>query len=329
MSAPSDPIDRLLRMAGHAEPISQERAARVKAATHQAWRRSVRRRRLVRLSGLALAAAASVAMAVATAVLAGRRGAPAHPAQVPTAVIGRAHAVNGLVRRNREELRAGEALQVGDRLTTGSDGSATIRLAGRATSLALGPDSAIRWTAARHLVLDTGSLDVDAPPADARSGPAITIRTRFGVVRDRGTRFDLRALLDELHRSVREGRVELERPGRPAETVDAGSELVASSGGTVTRRIPPDGEETRAPFVLDGRSLGAFLRWAAREKRMTLRFQPESLQKRVDAIVVHGSIAGLTPDEALAAVLPTTGLEARPDGAGASARLVVRAAARR
>jgi hypothetical protein len=66
----------------------------------------------------------------------------------------------------------------------------------------------------------------------------------------------------------------------------------------------------------------AFLHWITREHGWSLEFADSSLRARLDRIVLHGSIVGLTADEALAAVLPTCGLTSRRQGN----RLIVSAA---
>jgi hypothetical protein len=63
----------------------------------------------------------------------------------------------------------------------------------------------------------------------------------------------------------------------------------------------------------------AFLDWVSREQGWRWQFEQPAMRGRVEQIVLHGTIDGLTPEEALAAVLPTCGLSFRQDGA----RLIV------
>jgi len=51
-----------------------------------------------------------------------------------------------------------------------------------------------------------------------------------------------------------------------------------------------------------------FLDWASRELGTRWEYGRPEMRRRVEPIVLHGSLEGLTPDEALAAVLPTCGL---------------------
>ena len=65
-----------------------------------------------------------------------------------------------------------------------------------------------------------------------------------------------------------------------------------------------------APVDLDGRSLREFLDWIAGENGWQLRFADAAVESQAQT-TMHGSIEGLTPEEAFAAVLPTAGVEHR------------------
>jgi hypothetical protein len=54
--------------------------------------------------------------------------------------------------------------------------------------------------------------------------------------------------------------------------------------------------------------LHAFLAWAAREAGLRVVFASAESAAEAQRAVLSGSIAGLDPDEALAAVMPTTSL---------------------
>ena len=57
---------------------------------------------------------------------------------------------------------------------------------------------------------------------------------------------------------------------------------------------------------LEGMSLSRFLAWAARELGREVAFGPALTDTDLASVVVHGSTEGLTPGEALGAVLATT-----------------------
>jgi hypothetical protein len=74
-------------------------------------------------------------------------------------------------------------------------------------------------------------------------------------------------------------------------------------------------ERVRAPFEIDGVTLGAFLDWASRESGRSWRFAANVADAgEAVAVLVHGSIDGLTVEEALSTVLPSCGLRHRVDG---------------
>ena len=111
-------------------------------------------------------------------------------------------------------------------------------------------------------------------------------------------------------------------PLRPAATpAQAGEALLFSAGRAPERRaIPTSGAEwswlgqLAPPFTLEGSTVGAFLHWIERHHGLRWEFDDSALRERSERIVLHGSIDGLTAEEALEAVLPTCGLTFRRDG---------------
>jgi len=81
-------------------------------------------------------------------------------------------------------------------------------------ALRLDKATQIRIVSAQALILDRGALYFDGDHARRE------VRTRFGTVRDVGTRFEVRTG-DVLHVRVRDGRVDFR-----GEAVDAGTELI-------------------------------------------------------------------------------------------------------
>jgi hypothetical protein len=64
-------------------------------------------------------------------------------------------------------------------------------------------------------------------------------------------------------------------------------------------------------FDVDGQTLGVFLQRLREETHWRFRFSPRSLESEVSTIVLHGSLSGLEPEEALEAALATSGLRGR------------------
>ena len=320
-------VERLLRLAG-ARPSAPDGAeARVHAAVLAQWRavRAARRRRMttLRIAGLAAAVLAVVG------VLALRRAghAPAHAGRA-IATLSR---VVGSPRTAPEILPAiapGAAMPAGTAIETGpADRVAVILSDG--TTLRIDHETRMRLLEGPLVDLDRGA--VYAETADhAKAAGTLRVRTRLGTVSDVGTRFEVRVGGDLLEVSVRAGAARLDRDGASREA-GSGSRLVVKKEGTIAlQRVPVYGDEwdwtlSVAPeFEIEGRTLGEFLDWAARENGLTVRFEDDSIQPHARATVLHGSIHGMRPDEALGAVLPTCDLQHRFEGEA----LVVRRAAR-
>jgi hypothetical protein len=67
------------------------------------------------------------------------------------------------------------------------------------------------------------------------------------------------------------------------------------------------------PFAIEQRTLPEFLVWVSRETGRDLEFTSPQLQSSAAEIVLRGSIAGLRPETALAAVMATTPLDYTAD----------------
>jgi hypothetical protein len=114
---------------------------------------------------------------------------------------------------------------------------------------------------------------------------------------------------------VRDGLVQLSQ-SRESHDAHPGDELTLDGNGTIVRRTVPGYGADWAwvvalahPFDLEGRSLRDFLDWITRENGWQLRFADAAVEEKARTTILHGSIKGLTPGEALAAVLPTSGVE--------------------
>jgi hypothetical protein len=97
-----------------------------------------------------------------------------------------------------------------------------------------------------------------------------------------------------------------------------GQELTAQPGSAaVYRPIASFGADwdwvalAAAPIEIDGQPLRHLLDRLARDNGWRLRFVEADAERRAGAALLHGSVAGLTPEEVLATVLPTTELRWR------------------
>jgi hypothetical protein len=73
-------------------------------------------------------------------------------------------------------------------------------------------------------------------------------------------------------------------------------------------------ESIAAPFTIEGAALDTFLRWVSREQGWEWQFRDAAAARHAKGVVLHGSIEGLTPAEALEAVLPTCGMTSQRRG---------------
>ncbi len=309
-SRPEDESDlqALLRLAGARAPVPAERTARVRAAVHEKWRAARRAERRVRVSGML--AAFGTAAALFLALPGGRAPAPSTPVADVERLSGSARVVQPETRAS-VPLAEGDVLVAGSVLDTSGRGRAALR-AGRLT-VRVDRDTRLVLLGPHALELERGAVYVDSGGEVA----ALEVRTPEGIVHDVGTRFEVRAGPGSLRLRVREGEVLLQRTGSSDRAV-AGTELRVEGGRLTRRAVSPFDSDWAwaaaiAPaFELEGRRLSDFLDWYARETGRAWRLAP-GLEPRKDTIL-HGSVADLTPDEALQAVLPTCGLASRIEG---------------
>ncbi|HSF38723.1 MAG TPA: FecR domain-containing protein, partial [Thermoanaerobaculia bacterium] len=166
------------------------------------------------------------------------------------------------------------------------------------------------------LALDRGAVYVDSGSHGPAAEP-LRLETPLGEVRETGTQYEVRLGADSIRIRVREGSVVL-RADDGLHTVGALTELETDGRGTVaTREIPRSGPEwgwiagvTPMPD-LEGLTARAFLDRIAREGGWTLTFADEETARLAAETVLQGTVSGMTPEEALDAVLPTCGLSHR------------------
>ena len=199
--------------------------------------------------------------------------------------------------------------------TTGG-GLAALRLAGGA-SVRVDRGTRLRLLSDDTLALDAGRIYVDS--GDSRGARSLEIRTAVGVARDIGTRFEVRLTGSALRLRVRDGLVRLSQ-SRQSHDAQPGDELTLDENGSVVRRtVPVFGADwawavaLAAPFNLEGRSLRDFLLWIAGENGWQVRYADAAVEEKALTTILHGSIQGLTPEEALSAVLPASGVAHRLD----------------
>jgi ferric-dicitrate binding protein FerR (iron transport regulator) len=309
-----DQIASLLRLASPREAIPPERALRVKAAVRTEWRRQSRARaRRVTMGWSFGALAAAALVLIGTRVALRDTATPPGPERTVAIV----ETLSGAVRlMNAPEgatalAHLGDTLRPGNAVDTTTGGRAAVRLTG-GTAVRVDSGSRVHLVSDAALVLDEGTVYVDS---GAGGTGTLEVRTPLGVARDIGTRFEVRVEASTLRVRVRDGFVQLKH-GRQSHDAKAGEEVTLDRQGSVIRRTVPVYGPAWAwtatlakPFELEGRLLREFLDWICEENGWRLRFASTASERVAATATLHGSIQGFTPEEALAAVLPTTGVE--------------------
>lgn len=306
-----DPIARLLEQAGPRPVAPDERLDRVRETVRAHWRVEVSaapRRRTSVWATAALAAAAAVAVVVGWGLWSRSEHPPG--AGKPMAVLLKSE---GSIRlAGGAPLRAGDALAPGASIESAADGRAALELAD-GTSLRIDSGTRVRLLSGPTLDFEQGAIYLDSGRAQMRHA-FLEVRTRWGVVRDIGTQFEVRLAGDEMWLSVREGLATLAHSGRSF-AAPAGTRLVARESGVESRALEgPDWSWVLAiapAFEMEGRTLAYYLDWLSRETGWRVEFADPAIARESSTIVLHGSVADLRPDETPAAVLPTCGLRHR------------------
>lgn len=303
--------ERSLAEALRAPTLDEKARQRLRSAVLRAWRTETEApsRRSVRgLRWVAIAAAVGL-LAAAVAWLVPR---PAHDAVV----------IGTLVRFNdggievrswvfgHRSLHAGDALRVGDALT--ARGPTLVTLA-RGGTLRIAGGSTLSITGPMQLSFERGLLYVDMPP-DLPTPNPLRIASRAGTVEHLGTQYELMSSDQSVRIRVREGRIRFIGSSQTI-IAGAGTELLVTPGGQLTQR-PVDTfgrlwmwTATLAPdYDIEGSSLIDFLLWVSREMGRPLDFTDAHAREVADHTVLHGSVKGQAPMDALSSVLATTSL---------------------
>lgn len=307
-------IEALLRQVGGREEPDADVMREVRNAVHAEWQAAVRARVRQR-QRIGFAIAAGVACAAAVAVFTLRSVAPE---VVPVATIaridGHLQVVGDQAYAQADAVRAGQRVSSGSTLRTDAATRAALEF-GHGVSVRVDANSTVRLAAADRLVLEQGALYVDARTIpNGGHDDTLKIETTAGAVRHLGTQYQVRMLGADIVVSVREGRVEV--TGDHGTNIGAaGERLRVSADGNVQRsHVSAQDDswnwaEAATPgFEIADQPLSAFLAWVARETGRKLIYDDPRTEALAQRVRLRGSIAGLSADAALAAVLPTTNL---------------------
>jgi ferric-dicitrate binding protein FerR (iron transport regulator) len=315
--ADEDPVARLIRLAGTRPSPPGERAARVRASAHAEWTRLVSartRRRRFATGAAALALAAMVLLVVQLSTGKGARPGPS------AAIVATLTAATGSVSFEGQpfeneplDLFVGSVVRASRVIRTGPGVFTALTLTSGA-AVRIDEGSRVRIESPRDIVLIIGRVYVETSPGKGADG-SLQVRTPLGDIRDVGTRFEVRVGDGQLRVRVRDGEVIVDA-GRKRARAGRGMEVSSSPQGLETRTVATYGSDwtwlskTAPPFTLAGRTLAEFLDWVSRESGYTVTFDGKA-NAAASTTVLQGSVDGLTPDEALDVVLPSTGLDYR------------------
>jgi len=302
----------LLRAVGPRLQPPADVAAEVRAAVATEWRATVAARQQTRPPARRrfaqpwMAMAASVAaIAIAVGIALPRWNGASNPVATVARVSGAAeirHSAAGAW----QPLAAASTIDASDEIRTQASGRVALR---RPDGLEVRLDAAtqLAFNGTERASLATGSVYVDAG-APGSGGDAFVVGTPYGDVRHLGTQY-VASIKDEmLQVAVREGSIAIDKGRMPA-VARAGESLTIARDGAVSRsQLAVYGEpwrwaESVAPeFAIEGRSLDEFLTWAGRETGRKIVYTSADAAREAETTQLKGSVAGLAPEAAVAAV---------------------------
>lgn len=305
-------IERALTTALRPRSLGPEALERIRARVQAEWRanhaaveaepRAVRRGRWLSL------AAALVLMTLAAGLYWRSPGETYAFGTVARSDVGMAERRSGFL--HVEHLEAGDVLKSGGILQT--RGPVLVTLVDGGT-LRVAADTVLALTGPTRGALRRGQIYVDLPPGTHSKAP-FQIETRAGTVEHVGTQFEVISNDRLVRVRVREGRVELKGASNDV-AAGAGTELTALNDGTITQgTVPTYGHDwlwvaALAPdYEIEGKPLLGFLEWVSREAGRPVQFSDEHARAVAERTILHGSVRGRDPLDALGSVLATTSL---------------------
>jgi ferric-dicitrate binding protein FerR (iron transport regulator) len=302
----------LLRAVGSRTQPPAEATAEVRAALAAEWRavvasRKPARRRLVRSWVAVAASVATVATAVSVMMPRWIGTGPPDAAVASVAIVSGAVAVRHSKTADWRPLAADARIAAHDEIRTAAAGRVALQRPD-GLEIRLDENTQLAFDGGTRASLDSGSVYIDSGTTGARVEPFV-VRTPLGEVRHLGTQYVASLEHRRLHVAVREGQVAV-GDGRTPVVAGAGETLLLTSNGAVARgTIPRYGDawhwaESLAPgFAIEGRSLDEFLAWAARETGRELVYASPNAAREAATTRLNGSVAGLAPETAVAAVM--------------------------
>jgi hypothetical protein len=305
-------VERMLSGALMISPLADHCRERLRNAVMREWRAAVSESRPVPLAmrrwWLGMAAAASLAAVTLAALLIIPVGESAQFGSLARLNDGGIEIRSGWFRYHT--LQVGDALRVGARLTV--HGSALVTLTGGGT-LRIGAGTSLNVAKATEVSLERGLIYLDMPPGLTPSNP-LRVATVAGIVEHLGTQYEVMSDARAVRIRVREGQVRFSGTSGVM-VADAGTELLMMPDGPISQQgVPTYGRDwlwtaALAPdYDIEGRSLMGFLQWTSRELGRPLDFADIHSRDVAGRTILHGSVRGQEPLDALGNVLATTTL---------------------
>ncbi len=302
-----DQVARLIGLAGARSTPSASVQHSVQAALEHEWRGTVSRRRTARALRRWFMACAGV-LAIAAGWVAVRHELESPPLSVGT-IVGTRGPARVISAIGRGLVVAGDVLPAGSRIETGPTGAALLSVG--SVGVRVGPATVLAFERPGHIRVVRGQVYVDSgrTPGSSR----LVVSTEFGNLSHFGTQYQVEVQPGRyLFTSVREGRILLTDYGR-SQSVGRGEGLRVVGIDAVTRVVVPTydarwqwASDFVPEFFIEGQTLSVFLDWIARETGRTLVFVGPTSRVDTDRTTLNGNISGLTPVQALNAVLAST-----------------------
>ena len=207
----------------------------------------------------------------------------------------------------RTRVEAGGVLHPFERWDTRGAALARLLVGG---TLRLAPGTVVQAVDPRTLALTSGRAYFDFPPGSG----SFVLHTSVGTIEHVGTQFEVMQSESGVRVRVREGSVLL-RGDRRVLTINTGAEVLVDREGRIQRSAyPPYGDdwewvESVAPsYEIENRPLAEFLTWVGRETGRHITFVDARAREVANRTMLHGSVKGMRPMEALDQVLSTTSL---------------------
>ena len=319
MSDIDDSLEQLLSNASPRPVPSSTDAAKAREAVHAEWRavsgKHRSRKRLVRL-----AVAATIVVGVFS-LFSAFRGPSVDFVRV--ASIQKSFGSVYVLGEQSELTLANNLTTIysGQTIVTGSDAGMALSW-GKGGSVRLDKATKIEFVDDHTVRLQSGRIYFDSTPSELISGnsasgaESLQVETEHGTVSHVGTQFMAQVNTGELSVSVREGLVDIVGRYYP-HTASRGEQVVFSgSHRPVVLSVPEYGDrwdwvtQTSPTIDVGGKTVHAFLMWAARELGMSIEYADAAVERVAHQAVLEGRV-DMDPAEALRLRMLTAALDWR------------------